>query len=203
MEYHLTYRVFSGDGYLVQQNVSQEISIATTSLSVICDYVVANPISGKCNALIFDINVVGGGSDGYGTAHLTGTFVVFSDGYILRQGTDNNSTKGFNNNIFSINIATNNHIQLVVVQSTATQMKYRFQLNVTYDDNVTGILPVLSSLNYTQGDIAGGGQSIVAIGTNLYPATAVTIGGNSATITANTLTTGNIYASCSCLWNYK
>ena len=187
----MTYRVFGGDGYLVQQDTSPEVSIATVSSSVICDYIVASPSSGKVNSLIFDISIVGGGVDGYGTAHLTGSFSIASSGIISRVGTDDNSTKGFNNNIFSINIATNNHIQLLVTQTSATQMRYRFQLTVTYDDNVSTITaaPTLSSLNYTQGDIAGGGQSIVATGTNLSTAFLVTIGGNSATITGNTSTT--------------
>lgn len=49
--------------------------------------------------------------------------------------------------------------------------------------------PTLSSLNYVQGDIAGGGKSILATGTNCASVTAVTIGGNSATITGQTSTT--------------
>lgn len=49
--------------------------------------------------------------------------------------------------------------------------------------------PVIASLNYSQGDITGVGASIVVTGTYLTSATAVTIGGNSATITANDATT--------------
>ncbi len=49
--------------------------------------------------------------------------------------------------------------------------------------------PSLTSLNYDQADTAGGGQSIVATGTNLSSATSVTVGGTSATITGNTSTT--------------
>jgi len=52
-----------------------------------------------------------------------------------------------------------------------------------------GAAPSLSSLNFTLGDTAGGGLSIIATGTNLSSASAVTIGGNSATITGNTSTT--------------
>lgn len=47
--------------------------------------------------------------------------------------------------------------------------------------------PVLSSLNYTLADTAGG-DSITITGTNLGSATACTVGGTSATITANTST---------------
>ena len=53
----------------------------------------------------------------------------------------------------------------------------------------TGAAPTIASLNFSLGDTRGGGQSIVATGTNLTVATAVTIGGNSATITGNTSTT--------------
>ena len=49
--------------------------------------------------------------------------------------------------------------------------------------------PTITSLNYTRGDIGGGGQSIVITGTNLSSASSVTFGGTSATITANTSTT--------------
>lgn len=49
--------------------------------------------------------------------------------------------------------------------------------------------PSISSLNYDQGDVAGGGQSIIITGTNLSSASAVSFGGTSATITGNTSTT--------------
>lgn len=48
--------------------------------------------------------------------------------------------------------------------------------------------PTISSLNYVYGDIAGGGQSIIITGTSLDSASACTIGGNSATITAQSST---------------
>jgi hypothetical protein len=49
--------------------------------------------------------------------------------------------------------------------------------------------PTISSLNYSQGDVLGGGQSIVITGTNLSGATGVSFGGTAATITGNTSTT--------------
>ena len=134
----MTYRIFGGgDGYLVQQDVSGEISIATTSPGqVICDYIVASPAPGFINSILFNINCVGGGADGAGSAKLSGSFMIDSSGIITRVAADDNTTKAFNSNVFSLNIATNNHIQLVVTQTSATQMRYRFQLTVTYDDNV-------------------------------------------------------------------
>lgn len=54
---------------------------------------------------------------------------------------------------------------------------------------VGGSPPTISSLSYTVGDPAGDGQSIVINGTNLGSVTAVTFGGTSATITAQTSTT--------------
>lgn len=49
--------------------------------------------------------------------------------------------------------------------------------------------PAITSLNYDQGDVAGGGQSIVITGTDLSSASNVSFGGTSATITGNTSTT--------------
>lgn len=49
--------------------------------------------------------------------------------------------------------------------------------------------PTISSLNYSQGDTAGGGQSIVITGTNLDTVTVVDFGGSAATITGQTPTT--------------
>lgn len=49
--------------------------------------------------------------------------------------------------------------------------------------------PTLTSLNYTVGDIAGGGQSIVATGTNCATVTAVNIWGSTVAPSATTATT--------------
>ncbi len=48
--------------------------------------------------------------------------------------------------------------------------------------------PTITSLNYAQGDLGGGGQSVVITGTNLSSATGVSFGGTAATITGNTST---------------
>jgi hypothetical protein len=50
-------------------------------------------------------------------------------------------------------------------------------------------LPSITSFNYTVGDAAGGGQSIVISGTNLDTVTSCTFGGTAASITGQTLTT--------------
>jgi hypothetical protein len=50
-------------------------------------------------------------------------------------------------------------------------------------------LPTVASLNYSQGDTAGGGQSIIITGTNLDSAQSVSFGASSAAITSNTSTT--------------
>lgn len=49
--------------------------------------------------------------------------------------------------------------------------------------------PTLTSLNFTQGDTAGGGLSIVGTGTNLTGASDVLIGGNHVAPTSSTATT--------------
>lgn len=49
--------------------------------------------------------------------------------------------------------------------------------------------PTLASLNYAQGDIAGGGQSIIATGTNCAGVTLVNIWGGTVVPTATTATT--------------
>lgn len=55
---------------------------------------------------------------------------------------------------------------------------------------VSHALPAtITSLNYTQGDVLGGGQSIVISGTNLDTVGLCTFGGTTATITAQTPTT--------------
>lgn len=52
-----------------------------------------------------------------------------------------------------------------------------------------GTPPAITSLNYTQGDTAGGGQAIVITGTNLSGATNVKIGGNNVSPSSSTSTT--------------
>lgn len=51
------------------------------------------------------------------------------------------------------------------------------------------VAPTLTSLSFTQGDTAGGGQSIVAQGTGFDASTTLTFGGAAATVTAFTSTT--------------
>lgn len=53
----------------------------------------------------------------------------------------------------------------------------------------SAIPPSISSLNYTQGDPLGGGQSIVITGTNLLGSTNVHIGGNDVAPSGSTSTT--------------
>jgi hypothetical protein len=55
-----------------------------------------------------------------------------------------------------------------------------------------GSAPTITSLNYSQGDVAGGGQSIIATGTNLLGATSASFGGTAATVTGSTSTTATI-----------
>ena len=54
---------------------------------------------------------------------------------------------------------------------------------------ITSPAPTLASANYQQGDIAGGGQSIVLTGTNMSTVTSVTIAGASVSPTGTTATT--------------
>lgn len=67
---------------------------------------------------------------------------------------------------------------------------YKRRKGYAYDHSLTAVLaPILLSVNFDQGDVAGDGQSIVLTGQNLANAVGVSFGGTAATITANTATT--------------
>jgi hypothetical protein len=67
---------------------------------------------------------------------------------------------------------------------------YRRRKGYAYDHSLrVAQAPILLSVNYDQGDTAGGGESIVLTGINFTNAVGVSFGGTAATITANTSTT--------------
>lgn len=82
---------------------------------------------------------------------------------------------------------TNARVELTGVAST--NLRWRVDIQVTTITAAAAVAPVLTSLNFDLADTGGGGQNIVATGTDLAGALSATWGGTACTVIGSTSTT--------------